>query len=130
MTKKIILTIIISIIGLFAFSLYPSPSDTYAYDVCNSSGAPKEVREAAGCNGNKDALPNAVQTILNSIIFASGTIAVVFIVIGGINYITSNGDSGKIEKAKKTILYACIGLAVTALAFAIVNWVVSIIPKS
>ena len=37
---------------------------------------------------------------------------------------TSAGDTGKIEKAKKTILYACIGLAVCALSFAIVNWVI------
>jgi len=37
---------------------------------------------------------------------------------------TSNGDATKLEKAKKTILYACIGLAICVLAFAIVNFVI------
>ena len=40
---------------------------------------------------------------------------------------TSTGDAGKIEKAKKTILYATIGLVICALAFAIVNFAVSVV---
>ena len=34
-------------------------------------------------------------------------------------------SKNKIEKAKKTILYACIGLIISALAFIIVNFVIN-----
>jgi hypothetical protein len=45
------------------------------------------------------------------------------IVIGGIKYTTSNGDSSAITSAKNTILYSVVGLVVAILAFAIVNFV-------
>lgn len=37
---------------------------------------------------------------------------------------TSTGDASKLEKARKTILYAAIGIIICALSFAIVNFVV------
>jgi hypothetical protein len=52
-----------------------------------------------------------------------GIIAVVMIILGGISYATSQGDPGKIKKGKETILYGIIGLVVSLLAFAIVNFV-------
>lgn len=70
-------------------------------------------------------LDSAVPAIINGIIGALALIAVVVVIIGGIGYMTSSGDAGKVKKAKDTILYGLIGLAICALAFAIVNWVIS-----
>lgn len=89
------------------------------------AGVPEAVKEAAGCNGNADKLTPAIVKILDGIILASGTVAVVFVIVGGINYMTSAGDAAKIEKAKKTILYAVIGLVICALSYVIVNFVIS-----
>jgi hypothetical protein len=50
-------------------------------------------------------------------------ICVIIVVIGGIQYVTSNGNPGNVQKAKQTILYAAIGLAISLLAVAIVNFV-------
>ena len=47
------------------------------------------------------------------------------IIYGGIQYVISAGDSGKVGKAKNTILYAVIGLVVAVMSYAIVNFVVS-----
>ncbi len=111
-----------------AFAEDPATTSTTTSNICDIvNGVPQEVKDAAGCTKTDDQLPNVIQAILTSIIGITGTIAVVFIVIGGINYITSNGDAGKLKKAKDTILYACIGLVISALAFAIVNWVISIL---
>ena len=87
------------------------------------------AREAAGCDAgeNSDKLPTIVVNILNVVIGISSLVAVVFIIIGGLNFMTASGDPGKVKKAKDTILYACIGLVVCALAFAIVNWAISAI---
>ncbi len=66
----------------------------------------------------------AVQTILNLVWGIGATLSVLFIVIGGIKYVLSNGDPGQVSSAKDTILYALIGLVVTMSGFAIVNFVV------
>lgn len=68
-------------------------------------------------------LEDSIGVILNAVFGIIGVVAVVFIIIGGINYVTSQGDPGKTKKARDTILYAVIGLIVTLLAFAIVNFV-------
>ncbi len=72
-------------------------------------------------------LTGDVTTILSIIIGALGLVAVVVMIIGGYNYMTSTGDASKVEKAKKTILYGLIGLIVCALAFVIVNFVIGTI---
>ncbi|MDO4742152.1 MAG: hypothetical protein Q4A79_02140 [Candidatus Saccharibacteria bacterium] len=71
---------------------------------------------------------NSFQTslinIINGVIMVLGIVAVIIVIIGGVGFMTSTGDSGKITKAKNTILYGIIGLVVCALAFAIVNFVI------
>ncbi|MDL2328070.1 pilin [Ruminococcaceae bacterium OttesenSCG-928-A11] len=62
-----------------------------------------------------------VYTIINWVLIAVGIIAVVFIIIGGVRYATSSGDSDKVKNAKNTILYAVIGLVVAILARVIVE---------
>ncbi|MBQ3436598.1 hypothetical protein IJG26_01425 [Candidatus Saccharibacteria bacterium] len=124
MKRKIfnLIMIVICVLG-FTSLLFSNP--TFA-DAC-SSGVPAEVQAAAGCDGNANELPKVIQTILSIIIFACGTVAVAYIIVGGYNYMTSTGDAGKVEKAKKTIMYAIIGLIICALSFIIVNWVISMV---
>jgi len=52
-----------------------------------------------------------------------GIVAVVMIMVGGLKYITSQGDATATASAKNTILYASIGLVVVALAQIIVKFV-------
>lgn len=70
-------------------------------------------------------LQGDVTNILNAVIAVLGLVAVVVIIIGGVQYMTSSGDAGKVKKAKDTILYGVIGLVICVLAFAIVNFVIS-----
>ena len=70
-------------------------------------------------------LKGNVTTILNGIIGVLGLVCVVVMIIGGVNYMTSAGDAGKVKKGKDTILYGLIGLVVCVLAFALVNWVLA-----
>ena len=120
--SKLVIAFIISILGISFLSF--TPIAHAAGDVCNQSGVPEEVRNAAGCEGTSDDLPDLIVGILNAIIAISGIIAVIFVLIGGINYMTSAGDSAKLQKAKSTILYACIGMIIAVLSFAIVNFVI------
>lgn len=55
----------------------------------------------------------------------AGSLALLFVAIGGVRYIMSQGDPNNVSRAKNTILYALIGLVVTISAFAIVKFVLA-----
>lgn len=122
--KKITALMIAAVLAIFGLSLAPT-NNTYAEDVCDHLTRGSDVWKANGCDGSASTnLSDVIITIINSIVGALGLVAVIVIVIGGVNYMTSAGDAGKLEKAKKTILYAAIGLVICALSFAIVNFVI------
>jgi len=66
-----------------------------------------------------------VTQITQTIIYITGAISVIMIVIGGLKYVFSAGDSAGVQSAKNTILYAIIGLVVTLFAQVIVSFVLS-----
>lgn len=111
-------------LGILATTPTLAASDACIKDICDSAcNASAKAKEYAGCSGSKD-ISKAIANVLNSIIAVGGIVAVIFIVVGGFKYMTSAGDPGKIESAKKTIIYALVGLIVCALAFAITNIVI------
>lgn len=74
--------------------------------------------------GVPEGLLNIINKISSAILFLVGTIAVLFIIIGGFQYITSAGNPDSIERAKTTILYAIIGIIACLLAYAVVQYIV------
>lgn len=72
-------------------------------------------------------IDNAITSIVNGVIGLLAIVCVVVIIVGGINYMTSGGDAGKVKTAKNTILYGLIGLVICVMAFAIVNWLIGVI---
>ncbi len=73
--------------------------------------------------GNGATLEQQIGMILNAVYFVVGIVAVIMIILGGINYATSQGDATKLKKAKDTILYGIIGLIIALMAFAITQFV-------
>ena len=70
-----------------------------------------------------DRVNSIIKTTIDLFSLVVGVVAVIMVIIGGLKYITSSGDSGNITGAKNTILYAIIGLVVVALAQFIVQFV-------
>lgn len=64
------------------------------------------------------------RTITNVLLFLIGAVSVIMLIIGGIRYTISGGDSTAVTAAKNTILYAVIGIIVSLLAYAVVNFVI------
>jgi hypothetical protein len=60
---------------------------------------------------------------LNIVYGLVGVVAIITIIIGGITYATSAGNSANVTKGKNLLLYAIIGLAVVFSAFALTNFV-------
>ena len=69
-------------------------------------------------------------TIANTLIFVVGAVAVLYLIIGGLRYVVSNGDSKSVEAAKNTILYAIIGIVVAVVSFALVKFVIDALNKA
>lgn len=61
---------------------------------------------------------NAIQWVIGVV----GLVAAIFVVYGGIGFMTSAGDPGKLSKARRTIMYSMIGMVIVAAAFGIVGF--------
>lgn len=82
-----------------------------------------EINDLPNHAGN-DPAQSLVQTAFRIVFGIIGAISFLMIVIAGFRYVLSDGDANAMAKAKGTIIYALVGLAVSFLAFAIVAFVV------
>lgn len=124
--KKItlLLTSLAIVLGVGAVSL--SPATALAYNPLDPGCAADANNPICKNRGNaNNQTSKLVQNIINTLLYALGIICVIMIIIGGIRYTLSDGDSSKITNAKNTVLYAVVGLVVALLAFGIVNFVIN-----
>ena len=78
---------------------------------------------SAKCIDPGDMFVSAIQWVIG----IAGAVSAIFIVYGGIAYITSTGDAQKVLKARNIILYSLIGLIIVALSMTITAFVSNII---
>lgn len=111
-----------------AFSAFGVVATQPAYAVCDTSNP--TLTGGADCVQGTDVPTTLVgddsvfKDVTNVLLFIVGAIAVIMLIIGGIRYTTSNGDSNQVTAAKNTILYAIVGIIVAILAYAVVNFVI------
>jgi len=65
-----------------------------------------------------------IKKILTIVFTVLGMVAVLMVIIGGINFTGSRGDPAATAKARNTIIYALVGLAVAIFAVTIVQFTV------
>ncbi len=65
--------------------------------------------------------------IVTWILFLAGAIAVIYLIYGGILYITASGDAEKATKGRTAVINAIIGIVIILLAVLIVTWVTRIV---
>lgn len=53
-------------------------------------------------------------------------LALVFLVIGGVKWLTSQGEKEGVNKARETIVAAIVGLVIIFLSYLIVNFVLNL----
>lgn len=88
-----------------------------------------QAAQCDGCPTNLFGDNGVFRQVTNVILYIAGVIAVIMLIVGGIKYVVSGGDSKKVTDAKNTVLYAIIGLVICFLAFAIVNFVIASLPS-
>lgn len=124
--KKFISYITIIVIGLIMIApiSVQAATDASKEALCGGAGL---VGGGSGCAApsGSTSVDTVVKRSINLFSAIIGIIAVVMIMVGGLKYITSQGDPNATATAKNTILYAAIGLVVVALAQVIVRFVIS-----
>lgn len=70
-----------------------------------------------------------LQTILGLAFTVLGAICLIVIIISGIKFMTSQGDPEGVKRARNTIIYAAVGLAVALASGAILSFVINQVSK-
>ena len=100
------------------------PRGAFAKDeLCNDTNISDELREMANCDDETVKKPFA--RIVNILLYIIGVVSIVMVIYSGMQMTLSTGDAGKVAKAKMILIYALAGLAISILAYAIVNFVIN-----
>ncbi len=113
-----------ALVAIAGTALWPlaATAATVGEGLCEGSGACTTPGTPVNPNGT---LEKQIGNISNIILYLAAALAVIVIIFGGVRYITSTGDAGRVKQAKDTITYGVIGLAIAILAYAIVRFVIS-----
>jgi hypothetical protein len=88
---------------------------------CAQGGVNSTGNETPG--SATDSVSALAKTVINLFSWVVGIVSVIMVIVGGFQYITSGGDSGKVTTAKNTIMYALIGIVIVALSQVMVQFV-------
>src|SRR4051812_33519583 len=101
-----------------AFAVVVIPFGTAAAVSGGLTGGISEANPNPGTNTTLFGPDSIFTTIVNVLLYLIGAISVIMLIIGGVRYTISAGDSGNVTAAKNTIMYAIIGLVIAFLAYA------------
>lgn len=87
---------------------------------------PSVLKGATSRWSDTNDIREVIRKIIDFILVFLGIIATAFVIYGGFLYITSRGDDGKTEEAKKIMTYAAIGIVIILVSFALVNSIIQI----
>jgi len=85
----------------------------------------KEIKPPTGIKsgglGEGEAGQQILQFGVDALFFTAAILAVIFVLIAGIKWITAGGDKTKVQSARGTMTYAIIGLVIVMAAFLIIS---------
>jgi Type IV secretion system pilin len=130
--KNKILTFLVAIFSSAILFSGATASTSYALN-CGTNTDAKQAIECGVCGASGTCtdpakagarLDSTIERVINLVSAIAGALAVIMIIVAGFRYVTSAGNETSVASAKKTLLYAIIGLAIVALAQIIVRVVV------
>jgi hypothetical protein len=114
-----------------AFSLVLAAGQFQAANAVDTTSACEGVGLTTGEAGCGDAataksdIGSVVKTIVDILSIIVGAASVIVIIISGLRFITSGGDSSRVASSRNTLLYAVVGLVIVLFAQVIVRYVVT-----
>lgn len=111
-----------AVASTFVFATVVAPTFADTINPC-----PQGSSFSALCNNTDRFEANKViQTAVSLLLLAAVLIALFFLIFGGIKWILSGGDKGKVDAARGTIVGAIIGLVIALAAFFVLNLVAKV----
>lgn len=100
-----------------AVDVFPCEGKAVSTDVCQN------VKDPA--NAGKNPIIGLVKSVITVLSIIIGVAAVIAIIVGGLSLITSSGDAQAIANARRSIIYALIGVVIVLIAQALVAFVLN-----
>lgn len=129
--KLALLAVFVSIGGLGGAALLPATVSAAPQFYVGSSKSDacaglNELGAGQGCGSNgQQTVGKVAKAVVQIISIITGIFGVIMVVISGFKYITSGGDPGSVSSAKRTLIYALVGLAIAAIAEFLVHFVIN-----
>lgn len=121
--KRLILALSILFVGFFL----TSPLSVSAQADASSQVSCETLRNVnpndIGCAGSNGQVSKVIRLALQILSLAAGIIAVIMVIVSGLKYVTSQGDSNAISSAKNSLIYAIVGIVVVVFAQILVQFV-------
>lgn len=129
MMKNLLLGLAVVFLGFIM--LIPASASAYNL-IDNGGGVCTEAPDSPVCQGatansssKGDPVTQLIGKITKLVSIIAGIIAVILIIASGLKFVTSGGNEQKVAGAKNTLMNAVIGVAIIALASAIISFVMS-----
>lgn len=114
--KQFVLVTSLMVLGLLAANLFAGTAFAQAIDP--TTDQPPII---SLLSGGQTGLRGIVLTIVNFALTFLGLLAVIMVIYGGFLYIASAGNEENVNKGKKILMYAAIGIIIIIVSFALVN---------
>lgn len=118
------LFVVLSLIAMLLLPLFRATATAQFNEICDDT-----TSDASICNAGSDdpvtGESGVLRKVLLMISYVAGVAAVIMVLLGGLKFITANGDPNSITSARNTVLYALIGVVVFLLSQIIVRFVIS-----
>lgn len=127
MFKKIFSSLLL-VISLFSFNFVLAADFGNMDRIVDKDG---NLQDKASQTIVKDTLntektvPEMVSSIIKIALGLFGTVALVFVIWGGVDWLLSKGDPTKIKKARDRMVAAAVGLAIIAASYAITDFIIA-----
>lgn len=129
MIRKYLIALTLLVAPLLAMVAAPVPAqalfESSKQQACQGASLSDQEQNCDDKSKGENKLSSTLKNVINLLTIIVGIIAVILIIINGLRFITSGGDSNSISAARNGIIYALVGLIIVALAQAIVRFVLA-----
>jgi len=126
MNKKVKGILLSISLFLLSFSFVAAANyDQMTYGFYNGAygyGGTGLIQSTAGLSNTS--VPVIIGNAVRIILGLSGTVALVLVVVGGVQWMLSKGDETKIKDARKLMTSGAVGIIIIAAAYAIADFVI------
>ena len=122
--KSILISTLMVAVMVFGVSIIYQTGNTEIAGAINSEITSGMNATSAGTSTPTD-VNVVIKNVTNIMFFIIGAVSVIMLIYGGIRYTTSGGNVNSVTAAKNTVIYSIVGLVISILAYAIVNFVVT-----